>query len=156
MLQNIQYGNLDINQEEIKRIANQLNLGNLIDSLPEGIDSCVGEKGSKLSGGERQRVCIARALVKDSQVLIFDEASSALDALTEHTISKLLIQSDNYSDKTSIFITHRLKTIQNCDVIHLINNCGVLESGTHLQLINKPEGIYKQMWEKQQSDLIQD
>jgi ATP-binding cassette subfamily C protein CydCD len=109
-------------------------LSELVKSLPQGLDTPVGERGTSLSGGQRQRVAIARAFLKDAPVLILDEATSHLDALSEQGVRKALDQLK--ADRTTIIIAHRLSTIRDADMIVVLDDGQVVETGTHADLLN--------------------
>jgi ATP-binding cassette subfamily C protein CydCD len=123
-------------------------LSEVIDSLPDGLDTMVGERGSSLSGGQRQRVAIARAFLKDAPFLILDEATSHLDALSEHTVHKSLDLLK--TNRTTIIIAHRLSTIRDADRIIVLNEGVMVETGTHNELLQKT-GLYRQLVSKQLS-----
>ena len=121
-------------------------LSEVIESLPDGLDTMVGERGSSLSGGQRQRVAIARAFLKDAPFLILDEATSHLDALSEHTVHKSLDLLK--TNRTTIIIAHRLSTIRDADRIIVLNEGVMVETGTHNELLQKT-GLYRQLVSKQ-------
>jgi ATP-binding cassette subfamily C protein CydCD len=121
-------------------------LSEVIESLPDGLDTMVGERGSSLSGGQRQRVAIARAFLKDAPFLILDEATSHLDALSEHTVHKSLDLLK--TNRTTIIIAHRLSTIRDADRIIVLNEGEMVETGTHNELLQKT-GLYRQLVSKQ-------
>ena len=123
-------------------------LSEVIESLPDGLDTMVGERGSSLSGGQRQRVAIARAFLKDAPFLILDEATSHLDALSEHTVHKSLDLLK--TNRTTIIIAHRLSTIREADRIIVLNEGEMVETGTHNELLQKT-GLYRQLVSKQLS-----
>ena len=123
-------------------------LSEVIESLPDGLDTMVGERGSSLSGGQRQRVAIARAFLKDAPFLILDEATSHLDALSEHTVHKSLDLLK--TNRTTIIIAHRLSTIRDADRIIVLNEGEMVETGTHNELLQKT-GLYRQLVSKQLS-----
>lgn len=118
-----------------------------IQRWPEGYGTQVGERGLKLSGGEKQRVAIARAILKDTPILIFDEATSSLDSITEQKIMRAL----NHAAKgrTTIVIAHRLSTVIDSDVIYVLRQGKVFESGNHLSLVSNPNSLYAKLWHKQ-------
>ena len=119
---NIAYGidEKDIDQERIDAVVREAQLGELIDSLPDGLDTEIGERGVRLSGGQRQRIGIARALYNDPEILVLDEATSALDTETETAVMEAI---DSLSGrKTLIIIAHRLSTIENCDIIYEVKD----------------------------------
>ncbi len=124
----------EINIEKVKRAITLAHLDELIEELPEGLESKVGERGVKLSGGQRQRIGIARALYDDPNVLVFDEATSALDGITEKMIMDAI--HDFSGQKTIIMIAHRLKTVKKCDTIFMVDKGELVDSGTFEALIN--------------------
>jgi HlyD family secretion protein len=135
--ENIAFG-IPVNLINIKQIHNSLKLANLnklIESLPLGVNTTVGERGVQLSGGQRQRIGIARALYNDASILIFDEATSALDGITEKIIMESIHEFSG--KKTIIMIAHRLKTVEKCDQIYFIENGRVFDNGTYSELISK-------------------
>ena len=117
-----------------------------IEKLPDGFETLIGERGQKLSVGQKQRIGIARALYKKPDILIFDEATSAVDNETEHLIQKAL--KEIAKNCTTIVIAHRLSTIKNSNKIIVIGNQGIIEEGTHSQLIEN-NNFYKQLWDIQ-------
>lgn len=143
---NLQYGNPQATQAELERAAEMAQIRQFIESLPEGWNTVVGERGLKLSGGEKQRVAIARAILKQSPILIFDEATSSLDSATEQAIQKTL--NEVAGQHTTLIIAHRLSTIVDADQILVMSQGQIVEQGTHSELLQY-EGIYKQMWELQ-------
>lgn len=146
---NLQYGNPAASQADIERAAEMAQIRSFIESLPEGWNTVVGERGLKLSGGEKQRVAIARAILKQPPILIFDEATSSLDSATEQAIQKTL--NEVAGQHTTLMIAHRLSTVVDADQILVMDHGQVVEQGTHAALINH-DGIYKQMWELQLHD----
>jgi subfamily B ATP-binding cassette protein MsbA len=124
-----------------------------IESLPEGYDTVLGDRGSRLSGGQRQRIALARAFLRDPDIIILDEATSALDTLTERTIQKQLLTLSRR--KTMIVIAHRLSTVRRADTIILLEHGRVAEMGSHNELINS-RGIYWRMIDSQSLDLVED
>jgi ATP-binding cassette subfamily B protein len=149
---NISYGNPDATRDEIVRAAEIAEAHDFVMTLPEGYDTVVGERGQKLSGGQRQRISIARAVLIDPPVLVLDEATSAVDNETEAAIQRSL---DRISrDRTTLVIAHRLSTIRNADLIYVLDDGRVAESGTHEQLIEIEGGIYKALWDVQTGEAI--
>ncbi|CAB1367857.1 ABCB family ABC transporter ATP-binding protein/permease [Denitratisoma oestradiolicum] len=143
ILYNIQYGRPTADREEVIAAARAAHLHDFIESLPDGYDTTVGERGLKLSGGEKQRVAIARALLKNPPILIFDEATSALDSKTEQAIQAELEQAAR--GRTTLIIAHRLSTVMNADQILVLDKGKVVERGNHRDLLEQ-NGLYTQMW----------
>ena len=146
---NLQYGNLQASQAELEQAADMAHIRHFIESLPDGWDTLVGERGLKLSGGEKQRVAIARAILKQPPILIFDEATSSLDSATEQAIQQTL--REVAGQHTTLMIAHRLSTIVDADQILVMDKGQVVEQGTHAELLVQ-DGIYKHMWELQLRD----
>jgi len=144
--QNIAYGRPEATREEIIEAAKQANAHEFIAKLPDGYDTLVGERGVTLSGGQRQRIAIARAIVRNSPILILDEPTSGLDAASEELVFEALGRL--MEQKTSIVIAHRLATIQRADVIFVIDKGVVVQHGTHNELL-KQGGLYAGLYEKQ-------
>ncbi len=130
---NIAYGRPDATREEVIEAARLANLSGFIETLPEGIDTLVGERGVRLSGGQKQRVAIARAFLKNPPILILDEATSALDTVTEREISESLAGLSE--GRTVIVVAHRLSTVRNADEILVVGEKGIRERGTHGELL---------------------
>lgn len=147
LMENIRYGKRDATDEEVYLAAKLAHCDEFIDSLPLGYETYVGERGVKLSGGERQRVAIARAILKNSPILILDEATSSLDSYSESLIQDAL--NKLIMGKTTIVIAHRLSTIKQMDRIIVIEKGKIVEEGIHSQLINKENGVYKKLWDLQ-------
>jgi len=140
--ENIAYGKLDASEAEIREAARQARLDEVIDALPLGMDTVIGERGVKLSGGQKQRLSIARIFLKNPPILILDEATSALDTATEQAIQQSL--ADLSQGRTTLVIAHRLATIQNADRIVVVDKEGIVEQGTHQQLLEQ-QGRYAQL-----------
>jgi ABC-type transport system involved in Fe-S cluster assembly fused permease/ATPase subunit len=147
---NIGYGRDGATSDDIRTAALGAALMPLIDRLPKGFDTEVGERGLKLSGGEKQRVAIARTLVKNPPILLLDEATSALDTRTEQDILATL--HDVSANRTSISIAHRLSTIADADRILVLNEGRLAESGSHGELL-RLDGLYAEMWTRQASEI---
>ena len=146
---NIRYGNTEATQADIERAAQLADIHTAIENFPKEYGTLVGERGQMLSGGEKQRIALARAVLKDAPILLYDEATSSLDSLTEHNILESLHALS--AGKTSIFIAHRLSTIKDADEILVLSNGRISERGTHEQLLSSPNSLYSDMWEQQQS-----
>ena len=141
---NIAYGNKDCEEDDIIRAAEQSQCTEFISSLSDGYDTIIGERGQKLSGGQKQRLAIARAIVRQPDILIFDEATSSVDNKTERLIQKTFM--DIKQDRTMIIIAHRLSTIRNCDNIFVIKNSRIHEQGTHDELMKNSNSFYAELW----------
>ncbi|MBU2993760.1 ABC transporter ATP-binding protein/permease [Octadecabacter sp. 1_MG-2023] len=146
---NIAYGRDGASFEDIKAVAKAAKIHEFIESLPEGYETTVGERGLKLSGGEKQRVGIARTLLKNPPILILDEATSALDTETEMEIQSELKAMGQ--GRTVLTIAHRLSTIADADRIVVLEDGVIVEQGTHDELLSA-EGRYAQLWNRQQQD----
>lgn len=151
--ENIAYGSNNASEEQIRRAAKLANALEFIESLQNGFDTLVGERGVKLSGGQRQRIAIARAIIKDAPILVLDEATSALDSASEKLIQDAL--SNLMKDRTSIVVAHRLSTISKLDRIIVLDNGKIIEDGTHSQLI-KLGGTYAKLWAHQSGGFIEE
>ena len=146
---NIAYGRPDATRAEVVEAARAAKIDGFIESLPDGYDTQVGERGLKLSGGEKQRVGIARTLLKDPPILVLDEATSALDTETEREIQSELREMS--AGRSVIMIAHRLSTVVDADMIVVLEGGVIVESGTYKELITR-DGRFAQMWSKQQSE----
>ncbi|HYD86800.1 MAG TPA: ABC transporter ATP-binding protein/permease [Vitreimonas sp.] len=146
---NIAYGRPDATQRELEDAARNAQLLHFIESLPQGWDTRVGERGLKLSGGEKQRVGIARVVLKNPRILILDEATSSLDSATEAEVQDALEQASR--GRTTIVVAHRLSTIANADQIVVLEEGRVVERGTHPALIAH-DGLYASLWKRQAED----
>jgi ATP-binding cassette subfamily B protein len=146
---NIAYGREGATQDEVIAATRGASIHDFIQSLPQGYDTMVGERGLKLSGGEKQRVAIARTLLKDPQLLILDEATSALDSRTEAAIQETL--GHLAERRTTIIVAHRLSTIVHADEIIVMDKGRIVERGTHAGLVAQG-GLYAEMWARQQAE----
>jgi ATP-binding cassette, subfamily B, bacterial len=144
--ENIRLGNLAATDAEVAAAAKAAEIHDLIESLPEGYDTIVGERGSRLSGGQRQRVAIARAIVRNPAILLLDEATSALDPATEAAINKTLDQLSR--GRTTVFVTHRLSSVVAADVIYVLHQGKLVEQGRHSDLLARG-GVYAHLWQQQ-------
>ncbi|MEP0519169.1 MAG: ABC transporter ATP-binding protein/permease [Hyphomicrobiales bacterium] len=143
---NIRYGRPDATDAELAEAADMAQISNFINTLPDGFETEVGERGLKLSGGEKQRVAIARTILKAPPILILDEATSALDSHTEQEIQSAL---DHVSrDRTTLVIAHRLSTVVGADEIIVLDSGTIAERGTHMELLQL-DGTYASMWSRQ-------
>ena len=151
VFENIAYGNLDATESEIWNAARLSESDEFINLLPNKKDTIVGERGQKLSGGQRQRISIARAILKNPEILILDEATSAVDNETEAAIQRSL---DTLKEgRTVIAIAHRLSTIRNADVIYVLEKGEIVESGSHDELV-KLKKVYANLWDVQTGNKI--
>lgn len=148
ILYNIAYGDPSADRRAVERAARLARIDAFIESLPDGYESLVGERGLKLSGGEKQRVAIARAILKDPAILMFDEATSALDTKTEREIQSSLDEVSR--DRTTLMIAHRLSTVVKANEILVLEDGRVVERGRHQDLLARG-GVYAAMWARQQA-----
>ncbi|MCK5432562.1 MAG: ABC transporter ATP-binding protein/permease [Gammaproteobacteria bacterium] len=146
---NIAYGRPDASREDIEKAAQLAHLDRFIGQLPQGYDTLVGERGLKVSGGEKQRIAIARMLLKNPGIMVFDEATSSLDSGSEQAILEAL--REVAESNTTLVIAHRLSTIVDADHIVVLDQGWVVEQGTHVGLLDK-QGIYAGLWELQQRE----
>ena len=146
---NIRYGNPSCNEEDLDRVVRLAQLEKFIQSLPEGYETTVGERGLKVSGGEKQRISIARAILKDPPIMVFDEATSSLDSGSERQIQLAL--DDVSKNRTTLVIAHRLSTIIHAHEIVVLDEGKVIERGTHNDLLESG-GRYAHMWHIQQNN----
>jgi ATP-binding cassette subfamily C protein CydCD len=146
--ENILVAKPDATELELSEAVKLSALSEVVESMPDGLETIVGERGASLSGGQRQRVAIARAFLKDAPFLILDEATSHLDALSERTVHKALDLLK--TNRTTIIIAHRLSTIRDADRIIVLNDGRMVEIGTHEELLQKT-GLYRQLVSKQLS-----
>lgn len=146
VLENIRFANPEASMEEIYEACRRAHIHDFILSLPEGYNTIVGERGQKLSGGQKQRVSIARALIAHSPIVILDEATSAVDNVTESLLQEELKEA--LKGKTSLIIAHRLSTVVSCDRIIVMQNGRIVEEGPHSSLVSS-DGIYEALWSVQ-------
>jgi subfamily B ATP-binding cassette protein MsbA len=146
---NIAYGRPNASLREIRRAAEQANAHEFIESMPQGYDTIVGERGATLSGGQRQRISIARAVIRDTPILILDEPTANLDAASEQSVIAALGRL--MKKRTSVFIAHHLAAIRHADVIFVVSDTGVLEQGTHDSLVEL-DGAYAHLYRLQSSE----
>ncbi len=146
VFENIAYGNIEANSEEVWNAARLSESDSFISDLPNKEDTIVGERGQKLSGGQRQRISIARAILKNPEILILDEATSAVDNETEAAIQESL--ETLKEGRTVIAIAHRLSTIRNADLIYVLEDGEIVENGTHDQLLGN-NNVYTKLWDVQ-------
>jgi ATP-binding cassette subfamily B protein len=146
---NILYGRPQASDDELRAALRAAQLQPLVDSLPQGLETPVGERGLKLSGGEKQRVAIARMLLKNPPILLLDEATSALDSQHEQAVQEALARAS--IGRTSLVIAHRLSTVVDADAIFVLDKGCVVESGHHEQLLLKG-GLYASLWTLQQQE----
>ncbi len=147
--ENIAYGNLEASEPEIWAAARRAHLDAFIQTLPDGLDTLIGERGVKLSGGQKQRLAIARMFLKNPPILILDEATSALDTETEQMIQQSL--AELAAGRTTLIIAHRLATIKNADRIVVVTESGISEQGAHQELL-RSGGIYSRLHQAQFGD----
>src|SRR5690606_1426198 len=141
--ENIAYGRPDATFEEIVEAAQLANAHGFIINLPDGYDTRIGERGVGLSGGEKQRISIARAILKNPRILIMDEATSAVDTETEKLIQEALDRL--IRGRTTIAIAHRLSTLQNADRLLVMKDGRIVESGTHEELLSRPDSLFRHL-----------
>jgi ATP-binding cassette subfamily B protein len=151
IMDNIRYGRLNATDLEIHEAAKKAEIHDVIQSLPQGYHTMAGEKGMRLSGGQRQRVAIARAILKNAPIILLDEATSNLDALTEERVQMALTAL--FRGKTVLIVAHRLSTLQNADRLCVFDRGTIIQDGTHETLV-KQEGLYRKLWQTQSNGMI--
>jgi len=151
VFENIAYGNLEATEDEVWDAANQAEASDFINQLPNKENTIVGERGQKLSGGQRQRISIARAILKNPEILILDEATSAVDNETEAAIQRSLDMLKQ--NRTVVVIAHRLSTIRNADKIYVLENGEIVESGSHEELLEN-KNVYFKLWSVQTGESV--
>jgi ATP-binding cassette subfamily B protein len=148
--ENIEYGTFDADREDIVEAAKMAEAHQFIQNLPEGYDTKVGERGVKLSGGQRQRIALARAILKDPEILVLDEATSDVDTETEMLIQRSLDKLT--ADRTTFAIAHRLSTIKDADTIVVLEDGKIVERGSHEDLLAE-DGLYAKLWAVQAGEI---
>ena len=151
VIENIAYGDLNASESQVWNAAQKSEADEFINNLPQKEKTIVGERGQKLSGGQRQRISIARAILKNPEILILDEATSSVDNETEAAIQRSL--DILKKDRTVIVIAHRLSTVRNADIVYVLENGSVVESGNHESLLDI-EGVYSKLWSVQTGEKI--
>lgn len=147
IIENIALGDFEPDMQRIMQLSEQLGIKYFVEKLPDSYLTQIGEHGVSLSGGEKQRIAIARALYKNPEILIFDEATSSLDSISEKYVKQTLSTMAEQG-KTIIIIAHRLSTVRNADTIVVLEDGRMLESGTHEQLVHS-DGMYSKLWNEQ-------
>jgi ATP-binding cassette subfamily B protein len=143
VLENIRFSKPDATVEEVREVARRLDALDLLDALPKGLETEVGERGGGLSVGQRQLICFARALLADPRILILDEATSAIDAVTEFRLQRSL--TELVRGRTSFVVAHRLSTIRHADCVLVLDQGRVVERGTHAELLSQ-KGHYAALY----------
>lgn len=149
--ENITFGKESVKKEEINKAVDFSQSREIVENLPDGLDTVIGSKGTYLSGGEQQRIAIARAIVKDAPIVLLDEATAFADPENEHLIQKALKELSR--GKTTLMIAHRLTSVQNVDRILVIEKGKIAEEGSHEDLLSRG-GLYKAMWEEYQKSVV--
>ncbi|MDP6714872.1 MAG: ATP-binding cassette domain-containing protein, partial [SAR202 cluster bacterium] len=145
--ENIAYGNVNATHEDVVKAAQIAQLHDYIETLPDGYDTEIGERGSTLSGGQRQRMSIARAVLLDPPILILDDSTSSVDARTEDLIRRAM--ESVMEGRTTFVIAHRLSTVHRADVIVVLRDGKIEEQGTHQELLSYENGLYREIYELQ-------
>ena len=147
---NVRLSKPNASREEVIDALNKAQCGDITEKLPNGIDTVIGSKGIYLSGGEQQRIAIARVILKNSPIIILDEATAFADPDNENKVQKAFSQMAD--GKTVIMIAHRLTTVTNADTIYVFDNGEIIESGTHSELLSQ-NGMYNKMWNEYQQSI---
>ena len=147
---NIRYGDMNASSEEVRYAAKRARVHDIVESLPDGYNTMVGERGMMISGGEKQRLAVSRLILKDPPMLFFDEATSAWATYTEHSLLQNINSILKEKARTSVFVAHRLRTILDSDKIIVLQDGHVAESGTHAQLVDEG-GVYSTLWDAQET-----
>jgi ATP-binding cassette subfamily B protein len=151
IMENIRYGRLDASDSEIYQAAQKAEIHDVIQSMPQGYQTLAGEKGMRLSGGQRQRVAIARAILKNAPIILLDEATSNLDALTEERVQAAF--SALFQNKTVLIVAHRLHTLKNVDRVCVFDRGAIVQDGTHQELVAQV-GLYQNLWASQSNGTL--
>jgi ATP-binding cassette subfamily B protein len=146
--ENLLFVNTSATDEDLMDVLKKASCLNLLSRAEKGLDTMIGEGGLKLSGGEKQRLSIARALLRKPRLLIFDEATSSLDSLTEEEITNTIKDVSSQRNQVTILIAHRLSTIMHADRIYVLEKGDIVETGSHESLIEE-KGLYYAMWRQQ-------
>lgn len=149
--ENVKFGRIEATDEEVTRAIEKAQLAPLIEKLPSGSATIVGERGLMISGGEKQRLAIARVLLKNSEIMFFDEATSALDTHTEQALLKTIRENFDRGSRTSVYIAHRLRTIADADKIIVLEDGTVKEEGKHAELLARQNSLYSELWNIQEN-----
>lgn len=144
---NLRIGKSDATEKELYDVLRASGLGELLDNLPDGLNTKVGERGSLLSGGQKQRLSLARAILKDAPILVLDEASSALDPITEAKINEAVLKTTR--KQTIFIISHRLSTVLSADRIIVLDKGVIVEEGTHTELLKNNNGVYTRLFKRE-------
>jgi len=147
--ENIAYGKPEASRAEIMEAAKVANAHEFIDKMPEGYDTMLGERGVTLSGGQRQRIAIARAVIRDTPILVLDEPTAGLDAASEEAVIEALDRL--MKNRTTVLIAHHLGTIRHADIIFVLNDSELVEQGSHEELLAQG-GVYADLYQTQTSD----
>ena len=152
-MDNIAYGKPDATPQQVMRAAKLANAHEFIEKMPEGYDTMVGERGATLSGGQRQRIAIARAIIRDTPILILDEPTAGLDSASEQAVIEALERL--MEGRTCIVIAHHLNTIRHADVVFVVKDSEVVEQGTHEELL-AAGGVYSDLYKIQTSENLEE
>lgn len=152
LFENIHYAKPSANTQQVLSASQNAHTHDFIETMPDGYETKVGERGVKLSGGQRQRIAVARAMLKDAPILVLDEATSALDSESEEVVQKGL--RELFQDRTVIAIAHRLSTLREMNRIVVIENGQIVEDGAPEELLQRERGIFKELWEHQKGGFV--
>jgi ATP-binding cassette subfamily B protein len=141
--ENILFGADSVDPERFETILDAANVREFIDRLPDGLESRIGESGARLSGGQRQRLAIARALVRDPQVIVLDEPTSALDVMSEKLVQEAIERL--VKGRTTLIVAHRLSTIRNADKVVVMEGGRIVESGSYDELVARTDSAFRRM-----------